>query len=406
MTLSALSDAKLAQPIRVMRIIARLNIGGPTIHVTLLTAGLPAAEFRTTLVTGLVGEQEGDMSYFAYDAGIHPLVIPTLGREISLFQDIRTVIELIRLMRAERPHVVHTHTAKAGLVGRVAAFFCGVPVIIHTFHGHVFKGYFGWPKSTLFIWLERLAARLTDVILTVSNGLRTELINYRIAPPDRIRVLPLGLSLRTLTDLTELRGQFRAELGCSTELPLVGIIGRLVPIKNHALFLEAAQLIHEAQPNTRFVIVGGGEIEELLRARVERRGLTEVFYFTGWRHDLPRIYADLDLVVISSDNEGTPVSLIEAMAAGVPVVSTAVGGVADLLHGGDFGAIVPPGDHQALAHAMLQALTAPDPERLQAARQHVLTMYDESRLLHDIRALYIEQLERKGLIPVQPAEVL
>jgi glycosyltransferase involved in cell wall biosynthesis len=389
-----------------MRIIARLNVGGPTIHVTLLTAGLPADEFRTILVTGLVGKQEGDMSYFAHDAGIRPLVIPSLGREISFLQDIHTVFALIRLMRAERPHIVHTHTAKAGLVGRIAAFLCGVPVIIHTFHGHVFKGYFAHLKSALFLWLERLVACLTDIILTISDSLRAELIDYRIAAPDRIRVLPLGLPLNLLADLTKLRGQFREELGCSTDAPLIGIIGRLVPIKNHALFLEAAQLVHETQPGTQFVIVGGGEMEESLHTKVAQLGLGAVFSFTGWRNDLPRVYADLDLVVISSDNEGTPVSLIEAMAAGVPVVSTAVGGVGDLLHGGDFGMIVPPGDHQALAQAMLQVLRTPDPERLQAARQHVLTLYDEDRLLHDIRALYIEQLELKGLMPVQPVEVL
>lgn len=393
-------------PIRVMRIIARLNVGGPAIHVALLTSGLQGPEFHTTLVTGLIGEQEGDMSYFAHSLGITPIMIPSLGREISPIRDFLTVVALIKLIRAERPHIVHTHTAKAGLVGRVAAFLCGVPVVIHTFHGHVFTGYFGRTKSMLFLWLERLAARLTDVILTISDSLRDELIGYRIAKSDRIRVLPLGLPLNPLTNLTDIRGQFREELGCSTDIPLIGIIGRLVPIKNHALFIEAARHVHEAQPNARFVVVGGGELDEQLRSKVDGIGLGAVIQFTGWRQDLPRIYADLDLVVITSDNEGTPVSLIEAMAAGVPIVSTGVGGVSDLLQGGQLGTIVPPRDRQALTAAMIEALTTPNRQRLHAAQHHALTTYGEARLLKDVRTLYLELLERKGFVPAPEAEVL
>ncbi len=260
------------EPIRVMRIIARLNIGGPAVHVALLTAGLNGDGFESTLVTGTVAENEGDMSYLAREMGVEPLIVPTLGREISPLDDLRTLRALVRLMRERRPHVVHTHTAKAGFVGRLAAFLTGVPVVVHTFHGHVFHGYFGPFKTWMFIWLERLAARTSDVILTISDGLRDDLIALRIAPARRIRVIPLGLPLRQYADLDDVRGGLRRELGYSTEHVLVGIIGRLVPIKNHRLFLSAARLVAAHMPQARFVIVGNGECRSEIETDRGRSG--------------------------------------------------------------------------------------------------------------------------------------
>lgn len=386
-------------PIRVLRIIARLNIGGPAIHVSLLTSGLNDAVFQSRLVTGVISASEGDMSDLACRLGVDPIVIPWLGREISPLDDLRALLALIRLIWQERPHIVHTHTAKAGFLGRLAAFVCGVPVIVHTFHGHVFRGYFSPLKTRFFIWLERLAARLSSVILTVSEGLRDDLISFRIAPAERIRVIPLGLPLADLTHLDSLRGGFRHELGCSTGTPLVGIIGRLVPIKNHELFLTAAQYVLQAMPQVHFVIVGDGERRVELEALAAQMGLSEAVHFTGWRRDLPLIYADLDVVVISSHNEGTPVSLIEAMAAGVPVVSTSVGGVPDVLKGGELGTLVPPGDAEALAEAVLQALRAGRGPRTQQAQTWALARYDAARLVADMRALYLELLNSKGVRP-------
>jgi glycosyltransferase involved in cell wall biosynthesis len=385
------------EPVRVMRIIARLNVGGPAIHVSLLTVGLQDEVYQSTLVTGVVGPDEGDMTYLARDLGIQPVVIPTMQREISLLADLKTLAALVRLMRRMRPHIVHTHTAKAGFLGRLAARLTGVPVVVHTFHGHVFHGYFGPLKSGVFIRLERAAARLADAILTISDGLRDELIAYRIAPPERIRVVPLGLPLDPLRDLAGLRGSFRRELGCSTDDQLVGIIGRLVPVKNHELFLAAAQIVAREMPAARFVIVGGGERREALEAEVARLGLGDAVLFTGWRSDLPTIYADLDAVVIASRNEGTPVSLIEAMAAGVPVVSTAVGGVPDLLRGGELGTLVPPGDARALADAIITALRAPSAEQIEAARAWAFDQYGAGRLVADMRRLYGDLLAAKHL---------
>lgn len=387
-----------------MRMIARLNIGGPAIHVTLLAGGLRDDEFWTTLVTGQIGAQEGDMSYLAHEIGVEPVVLSGFQREIAPLDDLKTLWALMRLIRQERPHVVHTHTAKAGLVGRLAATLCGVPVIVHTYHGHVFQGYFGPVKTRLFLGLERGAARLSDVILTISEGLRDDLIAFRIAPPERIRVLPLGLDLKPLTDLDSRRGALRKELNLSTDGPLVGIIGRLVPIKHHELFFDAARRVLEALPQARFVVVGSGEREAELREYARKLGMGHAVTFLGWRRDLPAIYADLDLVVIASRNEGTPVSLIEAMAAGVPVVATSVGGVPDLLRGGQLGTLVAPDDAEALAEAMMHSLRAPNPARIAAARDWVLARYSAERLVADIRSLYRELLTQKGVLFATPEQ--
>jgi glycosyltransferase involved in cell wall biosynthesis len=290
-------------------------------------------------------------------------------------------------------------------VGRLAAILAGVPVIIHTFHGHVFHSYFGWAKTQFFLWLERAAARFSTVILTVSERLREELIVYRIAPPERIRVIPLGLPLARYQVLDGLRGHLRAELGYSTDEKLIGIIGRLVPIKDHDLFLTAAQQVREQIPQARFLIIGDGERRADLEASAIGAGLADVVVFTGWRSDLPTIYADLDVVVISSLNEGTPVSLIEAMSAGVPVVSTAVGGVPDVLQQGLLGSLTPSGDAEALAEGIVEAITRPSAERVAAARSWAMNQYDAARLVTNIRELYWQELARKGLaMPDKPSQ--
>jgi glycosyltransferase involved in cell wall biosynthesis len=393
------SGPATGEPVRVMRIIARLNVGGPAIHVSLLTVGLQDAAYQSTLVTGVVGPDEGDMAYLARDLGIQPVVIPTMQREISPLADLKTLVALVRLMRRMRPHIVHTHTAKAGFVGRLAAVLCRVPVVVHTFHGHVFQGYFGKTKTRAFIWLERLAARGSDVILTISQRLKDDLVAYRIAPAEKIRVVPLGLKLLRLTNLEALRGSFRREGGFSTEMPLVGIIGRLVPIKNHELFLAAANRVSQVRPEVRFAIVGDGERRAALEALVEQLGLADRVWFAGWRDDLPRIYADLDALVISSNNEGTPVSIIEAMAARVPVVATEVGGVPDLLRDGQLGTLVPPEDAGALAEAILETLDNALQPRLAEAQEWALARYEADRLIADVRQLYGDLLRQKGVGP-------
>ncbi|NDJ36739.1 MAG: glycosyltransferase family 4 protein [Chloroflexi bacterium] len=381
-------------PYRIMRIIARLNVGGPAIHVSLLSKGLNDSQFETMLVSGKLGPHEGDMSDLTH--GLNVQTIPAMQRSIHPLRDAQAVLALIRLMRSYRPHIVHTHTAKAGFVGRLAARLTGVPAVVHTFHGHVFHGYFGPLKTALFLRLERLSAKASDVILTISDRLRDELIGYRIAAADRIRVVPLGLDLTSLTDVEGLCGRLHAELGCPSEYPLVGIVGRLVPIKNHNLFLEAARLMADHHATVRFVIVGDGEERSAIEARIKALDLTDRVYLTGWRRDLPVIYAGLSALALTSRNEGTPVSIIEAMAAGVPVVATNVGGVPDLLANGSLGRMVADGDAEALAENILNVLEEAPQTQIDQARAHVLAHYDSARLLDDLRVLYTEVLAAKG----------
>ncbi len=383
-----------AQPIRVMNIIARLNVGGPAIHVTLLTEKLGAPTYESTLVTGMIGADEGDMQYYAEAHGVHPVIIPELGRSLHPLRDLITVWKVYRLIRQYQPDVVHTNTAKAGFVGRVAAWLAGVPVIVHTFHGHVFRGYFSPTTTRVFILLERITARMSDTVITLTEGLRHELADeYRIARKSKITVLPLGLDLQPFAASVRKNGAFRREYDIPANAPLIGIVGRLVPVKNHALFLDAAARVRAQKPAARFLIVGDGDERAAIEAQVDALGLRDAVVFTGWVRDVAPVYADLDVNVISSVNEGTPVSVIEALTAGCPVVATAVGGLPDLLDQGELGALVPSGDVDALATALIDALDhPPDPE---PARALMLDRYGIDRLARDLDSLYRGLLAKK-----------
>jgi len=388
--------------IKVVRIIARLNIGGPAIHTVLLTAGLDPARFQSLLVCGVVGPSEGDMLDFATARGVSPVIVPALGREIHLEQDGQAFLQLFKLFRRERPQVVHTHTAKAGLVGRLAARLAGVPVVVHTFHGHVFHGYFGPLKTRFFIFLERFLARLSDGIVTVSQGQRRELAAYSIAPLDKIRVVPLGFDLTPfLTATAEDGADWRRRVGLPEDALLVGIVGRLTGVKNHRLFLEMARRVALAVPDVWFVVVGDGELRVELEARAQELGLAERVRFTGWVRQMASVYAALDVVALTSLNEGTPVTLIEGLAAGRPVVSTAVGGVPDIVADGETGLLVPTGDADALAEAVVGLLRDPARRRVmgQAGRESVRGRFAVERLIGDVERLYAELLSAKGLAP-------
>jgi glycosyltransferase involved in cell wall biosynthesis len=383
-----------AHPIRILRIIARLNVGGPAIHVALLTQKFGAPGYESRLVCGSIDASEGDMSYYAAERGVEPVYIAELGREINPLSDLRTIWKLYRLIKAYQPDVVHTHTAKAGITGRVAAWLAGVTVIVHTFHGHVFQGYFGALKTRVFIAIEQIAARLSDTLITLTEGLRRELADeYRIARKSRITVLPLGLDLAPFAEMPRKSGGFRAAWSIPPDAPLIGIVGRLVPIKNHDLFLEAARRLREQHPTARFVIIGDGETRAQVEAQVEALGLRESVIFTGWLRDLAPAYSDMDALVISSLNEGTPVSIIEALTAGCPVVATAVGGLPDLLEGGRWGRLVPSGDAAALSEAL--DMTLRQPPSMTEARQVMQNRYGIDRLVSDLDSLYRALLDKK-----------
>jgi glycosyltransferase involved in cell wall biosynthesis len=386
-------------PIRILRAITRLNIGGPAIHAILLTRDLnDGSDFRSVLVTGTPAAHEGDFAGLARSNGVEPLIVGALGREISPFDDLVALGCMVRLVRQVGPDVVHTHMAKAGTVGRLAAQICRVPLIVHTYHGHVFHSYFGPIKTRLFLTIERALGRGTHRIIVLGEGQRAEIAGYRVAPLEKLVPIRLGLELEPFLNVAHNRGHLRRELGISSESPLIGIVGRLAPIKAHEVFLEAARLVGKALPSACFLVIGDGERHTELVAMVERLGLTESVRFLGWRRDLDRIYADLDVVALCSRNEGSPVVLIEALAAARPVVATAVGGVPEVVVHGETGLTVPPSDPGKLAEGMLTLLRDRSlAEQLgQAGRRHVYPRYDSSRLADDMRNLYRRELAARG----------
>ena len=421
---------------KIVRVIARLNVGGPARHVVWLTAGLRRPDCESLLVAGRVPPGEEDMGYFAASQGVEPVLIPELTREISL-KDALTVWKLYRLFRREAPDIVHTHTAKAGTVGRVAGLLyrwltplalLGRPrrcLFVHTYHGHIFHSYYGRLKTRLFIAIERALARLvTDQIVVVSEQQRQEIHEtFGVGRANQFAVIRLGLDLTAFADWQRRRPIFRAELGAKDNEVLVGIVGRLTEIKNHRFFLQAVarfkQITTEdsSLPRVRFVVIGDGNLRGSLESETRRLGLSEKVIFTGSRTDPENFYPALDIVALSSLNEGTPLTLIEAMANERPVIATAVGGVVDLL--GDAIAvgkreregyvICPRGvstqvnDTEAFAAGLNRLVKDAELRQALGARgaAFVSDNYSKDRLLEDVRALYDQMLQPHQPNPVK-----
>jgi glycosyltransferase involved in cell wall biosynthesis len=391
--------------IKILRVIARLNIGGPAIHVVNLHAGLDPSRFEQLLVIGTENPGEGSMLDYALSRGVKPFIIPEIVNEFNLTpKDLQALAKLCRLIWQERPHIVHTHTARAGLLGRLAGRLAGVPIVVHTYHGHVLHGYFSPVKTWLMRSMEHTLARMTDQIITVSERVKRELVSYAVAPPAKIAVIPLGFDLKPFLRCQDQRGQFRHELSVSDGARLVSIVGRIFPIKNHRLFLDAAALVAAREPSVLFVIVGDGVLRWEMEDHARELRIADRVIFTGWRRDLPRIYADTSILVVSSNNEGTAVSAIEAMAAGRPVVATRVGGLPDLITEGETGLLVPPGDPDGLASAVLRLLQDPGTAcRMgQSARAMVQERFSVRRLVVDMENLYHQLLAQKSIAHCHP----
>jgi glycosyltransferase involved in cell wall biosynthesis len=390
-----------ANRIKVVRVIGRLNVGGPAIHVVNLSAGLDPSRFEQILIAGSENAAEGSMKDYALARGVRPQVIPEIVTAFSLTpRDVKALAKLYSLIRRERPHIVHTHTAKGGFLGRLAARLAGVPVIVHTYHGHVLHGYYGPVKSRLLRRMERSLGRFTQRLVTVSEQVKSELVSYGVAEAEKITVIPLGFDLDPFLNSGPHRGQFRREFGLDDKIKLIGIVGRIFPIKNHRLFLSVAARIAARESTARFVIVGDGVLRPDLERQAMELGIADRVIFTGWRRDLPRIYADLDVLVSSSDNEGTPVSVIEAMAAGRPVVATRVGGLPDLIRDRETGVLVPPRDAEALATAVLQVLQDTESARTVGRNAMISARerFDVARLIADVHHLYDALLKERAVV--------
>jgi glycosyltransferase involved in cell wall biosynthesis len=396
--------------IRVVRIIDRLNVGGPAKHVTWLTAGLDPACFETTLITGVVPESEGDMIYFARAAGVEPMVIEEMSRELSP-GDVVVIFKILRALFRLKPHIVHTHKAKAGAVGRLAATIYKwlTPSalrlrprrlgIVHTYHGHIFHSYYGEAKTRLFIAIERALARLcADRIVAISERQRDEICRgFKVGSFDQFAVIPLGIDFG---EIDSRKGRLRREIGVGAEDVLVGVVGRLCEIKNHAMLIESAARIKIS--GTGFVIVGDGHLRSEIESRARASGLDGRVTFTGFRGDAASLYADFDIAALTSLNEGTPLTLIEAMGSGCALASTDVGGVADLMGRRretldgftvwDHGVTAPSRDVEAFTNGLKYLIERPRQRREmgERGRAFALSRLSKERLVGDVENLYCD----------------
>ena len=366
---------------RVVRMATRLNIGGPARQCLLLTRAL-VDEFPTILVVGTPRPEEGELT----DPDV-PLRRLPLTRSLHPSNDARAFLAARKLLRAVRPAILHSHMAKAGSVGRMAALSSGHrPKLVHTFHGHVLDGYFRPTVQQAFLRTERDLAKRTDVLIAVSPQVRDELLALGIGTPDRWRVVPLGFDLAPFTAVDGPTGRLRQRLGLGSGVPLVGAVGRLVPIKDLATLVRAVARLD----GVHLALIGDGEQRAELEALVASLGLAARVHLPGWAEDVAAWMADLDVVALTSRNEGTPVALIEAFAAGKPVVATRVGGVPYVVQDGHTGWLVTPGDDREVSARLEDALGDPSSatRRAQAGRAEVLERFSADRLVDDIRRLY------------------
>jgi glycosyltransferase involved in cell wall biosynthesis len=388
----------LPEPVKVLRVIARLNMGGPALHVAYLTAGLRERAYETTLVAGTLARGEDSMAFVARGLGVEIVTIPELGREISPLRDLIATLRLARLIRRQRPQILHTHTAKAGTVGRLAARLAGSarpPIVVHTFHGHVLRGYFGPVRSRLFRWLERWLAHDTTALIAVSPQVRDDLVALGVAPPEKFAVIRLGIELEERVAGADGRADTRRYLGIAPNRFTVGWIGRMTAIKNTEDVLSAFKALRARGVEATLCMVGDGPDRPALERRAHELGIMRDTVFLGYQEEVAPLYAAFDALVLPSSNEGTPVSVIEALAARTPVVATRVGGVPDVVREGDDGFLVDPGDTDALAERLARLATDPQlRERMgDAARNRVLSRYAVDRLVDDVDRLYRSLLE-------------
>ena len=385
-------------PVRIARIISRLGVGGSERYVCALTAHLNPRKYKSWLICGQVEPTERQCFEFASEAGIKPIYIDQLRRGLG-WRDLNAIARLNRILGSIKPQIVETHTAKAGALGRLVTRMRWLssrerPRLIHTFHGHIFNGYFSGPVARAFIEIERQLARLTDLVVTVSPSVRSELVErYRIAEPNKVRVVPLGFDFSWLKELSLHRGWLRARLAANESTVLFGTIGRLAKIKNTALVLRAFAKLRRLNPmDVRLVVIGDGELAEPLQALARELSIENQVLFCGWILDRARIFSDLDATCLSSYNEGSPVCLIESLAAQVPVIATRVGGVADVVSPRTDGELVESGNDEAFCAAMLKV--ASGRQRISQARsKEVRSRYSIQRLVRDIEGIYEELLE-------------
>src|SRR5437764_4793845 len=390
-------------PVKVLRVIARLNVGGPALHVAYLTAGLAERGYDTTLVAGTIARGEESMAFVADAHNVHVETLSELHREISPIRDLRAILRLARLIRRERPAILHTHTAKAGAVGRIAALLASTarpPIIVHTFHGHVLRGYFGPVKTFGFRLLERLLARMTTQLIAVSPEVRDDLVQLGVAPESKFAVVRLGIELdeRVASDDAG-RQETRRVLGIPEQAFVVGWFGRMTEVKRTPDVVRAFRGLVDAGVDGRLLLVGDGPERDGLERFAHELGVMRRCLFLGYQEEVGRYYDAVDALVLPSANEGTPVSVIESLAAARPVGATRVGGPPDVVLARLDCFSRELGSADAIDERRTELAADPD-RRAQvgaAGREHVAERYAVERLVADTEELYRSLLAAKGL---------
>ena len=391
---------------RVLRIINRFNLGGPTHNVALLTRYM-APEFETLLVAGSKQDSEEGSEFLIEELGINSIKIPSMRRTINPADDYAAFRHIKKIIREFKPDIVHTHAAKAGALGRLAGYQMKVPVILHTFHGHVFHSYFNPIKTKIILHAERFLAKRTTAIVAISASQKEDLSStYRICSPEKIRIIPLGLDFSKFRERQhEKRKAFRDRYVLKDDEIAIGIIGRLVPIKNHSLFLQAIRILFSRcdKKICAFIIGDGEEKDRIIKTAAElglntdasaNNQTTSRLYFTSWMKDIDVAMAGLDIIVLTSLNEGTPVSLVEAQAAGKAIVATNVGGVRNVVVPGQTALLSESGNAEDLVSNLVRII---GDERLrlqmgQAGWENVRDNFHYTRLIADMSKLYHELL--------------
>jgi len=395
-----------AEPVKVLRVIARLNVGGPALHVAYLVEGLADRGYETTLVAGSLARGEESMAHVAESRNARIVTIPHLHREISPLEDARAIVRLAQLIREERPQILHTHTAKAGAVGRIAALLAGSarpPIVVHTFHGHVLRGYFS-PLTTLgFRTLERWLARVTTRLIAVSPEVRDDLVRLGVGPKEKFAVIRLGIELgERVGGDEETRRETRRQLGVGPDAFVVGWVGRMTAVKRTDDVVRSFRELLDRDVDAYLCLVGDGPDRPRLERLAHELGIVKRCLFVGYQDDVAPYYEAIDVLLLPSVNEGTPVSVIEALAAGRPAVATRVGGVPDVVRDGVDGHLVEVGDASTLGERLAEL--ARDPSRRKEmgkeGRARVIERYAVSRLVDDIDALYRELLAAAPTLPI------
>lgn len=395
--------------ITVMHVITRFDKGGSAQNTYLSVLGLKRNHFHTVLVSGrtleseMKSEETGALNediQILQSENIEFIQCPSLVRKVSLIKDIRALIYIVRIIRKHKPQIVHTHTSKAGLLGRLAAKLCRVPIILHTPHGHVFFGYFGPIQSRLFIFLEKWASLITDKIVTLTDREKRDHIMLKVAKEDKFSVIFSGVDLRKFKEISLPRKQeLKQKLGIPERSFIVGTVGRLVPVKGHEYFIEAAQYILLEHPDTYFIIVGDGPLKEDLEMKAQNFGIGNNILFLGWREDIDVILSLFDIFVLSSLNEGMGRVLVEAMALGKPIVASDVGGIPDLVIHNKNGLLVRPKKSKELADS-IQILMENEKKREELGNEGkiIASKYSSDNMVTQIICLYHELLRTKGLL--------